>query len=107
MNLFLTAKCSDPMDLIKAIALGYIDPALEGQIIIFTCPSGQILNGCTSSTCMKNGVCEPDPREVQCTGGFITTAATNTLDTVYPQCYIDGMIIQVLHKHNNFHSSKN
>ena len=65
--------------------MGYEDPALEGQIITFTCPPGHILNGCTSSTCMGNGEWEPDPREVQCTGRFITTAATITmLGMLYP-----------------------
>ena len=73
------------MELTNALAMGYVDPALEGQIITFTCPPGQILNGYTSSACMGNGEWEPDLREVQCTGGFITTAATITmLGTVYP-----------------------
>ena len=81
----LTGKCNNPMELTNALAMGYVDPALEGQIITFTCPPGQILNGYTSSARMENGEWEPDPRGVQCTGGFITTAATFTmLGTVYP-----------------------
>ena len=47
----------------------YHDPALEGDNITFTCPTGAILNGPNSSTCMGNGEWEPDPREVNCTGG--------------------------------------
>ena len=75
------------MELTKALAMGYVDPALERQIITFTCPPGQILNGCTSSACMGNGEWEPDPREIQCTGEFITTAATISLGMVYiSQC---------------------
>ena len=56
------------MELTNALAAGYVDPALEGQIIIFTCPPGQILNGCISSTCMVNGEWEPESREVECKG---------------------------------------
>ena len=33
-----TGKCSNPMELTNALAMGYVDPALEGQIITFTCP---------------------------------------------------------------------
>jgi hypothetical protein len=64
------------MELTNALALDYVDPALEGQIVIFACPPGQILNGSTSSTCIENGEWEPDPREVECTGIPVTTGAT-------------------------------
>ena len=83
MNLFLTDKSSNPMELTNALAVGYVDPALEGQTITFTCPPGQILNECRSSMCMGNGEWEPDPQEVQCTGGCIATATTN-IGTLYP-----------------------
>ena len=66
-----------------ALAVGYEDPALEGQTITFTCPHGQILNGSNQSMCMGNGIWKPDPRYVECTGGFITTIATPTLGAVY------------------------
>ena len=33
------------MELINAVAVDYVDPALEGKIITFTCLPGQILNG--------------------------------------------------------------
>jgi hypothetical protein len=56
------------MELTNALAVGYVDPALEGQAIMFICPRGQILNGSNSATCMGNGEWEPDPREVECTG---------------------------------------
>ena len=46
--------------------VGYKDPALEGDQIAFTCPSGHEPNGSKSSTCMGNGEWEPDPREVNC-----------------------------------------
>ena len=68
MNLYLTGESSNPIEVTKALAVGYVDPVLEGQNIIFTCPSGQILNGSITSTCMENGEWEPDPQEVQCIG---------------------------------------
>ena len=54
----------DPVELImtNALTVGYVDPALEGQTITFTCPPGQILDGCRSSMCMGNGEWEPDPQ---------------------------------------------
>jgi hypothetical protein len=77
-NLYSTGKCGDPIELTNALAVGYVDPALEGQTITFTCPPGQIHNGSNSSICMGNGKWEPDPREVVhvCTGGMGTTGAT-------------------------------
>ena len=47
--------------------MGYEDPALAGESIVFTCTSGQILNGPNSSICMENGEWEPDPGELNCT----------------------------------------
>ena len=47
--------------------MGYEDPALEGESIVFTCTSGEILNGPNSSMCMGNGEWEPDPGELNCT----------------------------------------
>jgi hypothetical protein len=79
MNLYYsTDKCGDPMELTNALAVGYADPALEGQLITFTCLPGQILNGSNSFTCMGNGEWEPDPREVECTGGMGTTGTTTS-----------------------------
>lgn len=49
--------------------MGYDDPALEGDSIMFTCASGLKLGGpnSNSSTCMGNGEWDPDPGEVNCT----------------------------------------
>ena len=66
----LVGKCGDPMELTNALAVGYVEPALEGHTITFTCPPGQTLNGSNSSTCMGNGKWEPDPGEVECIGGM-------------------------------------
>ena len=64
------------MELTNALTLGYVNPALEGQTITFTCLPGQMLNGSNSATCMGNGKWERDPREVECTGIMRTTGAT-------------------------------
>ena len=66
------------MKVINALAVGYVDPALEGQTIIFIYPHGQTLNGSNSSTCMGNGEWEPDPREIECLGGMGTTGVTTS-----------------------------
>jgi hypothetical protein len=75
-SLFLADKCSDPMELTNALAVDYMDPALEGQNITFTYPLGRILNGSNSSICTGSGEWEPDPGEVECTGGMGTTGPT-------------------------------
>ena len=72
------------------VAMGYIDPALKGQNITFTCPPGQTLNGSSSSTCMGNGEWEPDPTEVVCTSTAIifdtTLVTTTTIGNVHNYC---------------------
>lgn len=47
--------------------IGYEGAALVGENVMFTCPSGQTLNGPNSSMCMGNQMWEPDPVEVNCT----------------------------------------
>ena len=70
--------CSNPMALVNNIRIvGYNDQVLEGDHITFTCPSGLVLNGSNTSTCIGNGEWEPDPREVNCiTELYMTTAAS-------------------------------
>lgn len=46
----------------------YIEPATEGSIVLFSCPSGLILTGPNSSTCVQNGEWEPDPDLIKCNG---------------------------------------
>jgi hypothetical protein len=72
MTLLPVGKCSNPMELTNALVVGYLDPALEGQNIIFACAPGQILNGSNSSMCMGNGEWKPDPIEGACTNTAIT-----------------------------------
>ena len=64
------------MELTNALVVGYDYPALQGQNITFTCPPDQMHSGSNSSSCMRNGKWEPDPREVDCTGGVETTSTT-------------------------------
>ena len=66
------------MELTNALAVGYVDSALEEQIITFSCPPGQTLNGSNSSTRMGNGEWEPDPGEVECISGMGTTGVTTS-----------------------------
>ena len=65
-----TGRCRNPKDLVymDVITEGYVDPALEGEHITFSCRNGLMLNGSESSTCMPNGEWYPDPMEVNCTG---------------------------------------
>jgi hypothetical protein len=95
MNLFHAAKCSNPVDLTSAIAVDYVDPALEGQIITFACSPGQILSGPSTSTCMGNAEWEPDPREVECTGTPVTTGATLVTATI-GTCIIHACQVMIL-----------
>ena len=70
-----TGKCSNPLELthINVMVLGYEEPSLEGNSVTFACPAGLIPTGSYSSTCMRNGEWEPNPREVTCTSGQETT----------------------------------
>ena len=82
--MYYVGKCDDPLMLIHndIIIVGYEDPALEGENITFTCPTGAILTGPNSSTCVENGEWEPDPREVECSV-FGTTSTTIPSTTLY------------------------
>ena len=60
--------------------MDYEDPALEGEIITFTCSPGLELSGPISAMCMRSGEWEPDPGEVNCTGVLNQmTAGTPTI----------------------------
>ena len=66
-----TAACRIPlMENDSVILMCYAnDPALEGTILIFSCPPGMQLIGSNITiatvTCMENGEWEPDPRELK------------------------------------------
>ena len=44
------------------------DSYIPGDNVTFYCSPGLILTGPNTSTCMRNGEWEPDPREVKCEG---------------------------------------
>ena len=60
---------------------GYESPMLEGSIITLHCNLGYVLIGSITSTCMKNGKWEPDPREVQCLGTISYSVCLPSLTT--------------------------
>ena len=53
-------------DIIEPI--GYSQPAIVGTSVTFVCPSTHVQTGPNTTTCMRNGEWEPDPRLVECTG---------------------------------------
>ena len=52
---------------VMGVNMKYGHPGVEGSIATFSCPPGLVLIGPNTSTCMKNGEWEPDPRELECT----------------------------------------
>ena len=50
----------------STIKTDYISPALEGDTVNFTCPSGFEFTGPNFSTCLENGLWLPDPIVIQC-----------------------------------------
>ena len=55
----------------SVMSLGYSSPAVEGEDVTFSCPSGLILSGSNTSTCMRNGEWEPDPEGINCDTGSV------------------------------------
>ena len=51
---------------------GYVNPAVEGISVTFSCPPGLVLTGFNASMCMRNGEWEPDPQELKCLGDLVT-----------------------------------
>ena len=81
---YYVGKCNDPLTLIHSdvIVMGYEDPALEGENITFTCPTGAILTGSNTSTYLENGEWEPDLRDVECSV-LVTSITTIPSMTLY------------------------
>ena len=68
----LAAKCDYPIlnnsnnsQIVQV--MGYVNPSLEGTTINFSCPTGQILAGPRSSTCLGNGEWEMESN-ISCIG---------------------------------------
>ena len=64
-------KCENPLinyseEFLRVI--GYMIPAREGTNVTLSCSSGLELSGPNTSTCIRNGEWEPDPREAVCQG---------------------------------------
>ena len=72
INYFI-AKCDHPRDLLSAESNvsvsaieGYNGFPIEGSIVRFSCPSGQVLFGPDSAKCTENGEWEPDLSQTMC-----------------------------------------
>ena len=71
-----TDSCGKPQiesdDILVVVGVGYdksvpdLWTVLEGTMVNYSCSSGLVHSGPTSSTCMQNGEWEPDPTEVEC-----------------------------------------
>ena len=64
----------------------YRAPALEGDIVNFTCANGLVLSGPNATTCMSNGLWEPNPRDVKCKGQHVynsLVAKTNSITIMF------------------------
>ena len=46
----------------------YVNLAIEGTSVTFSCPPGLVLTGPNTSMCMRNGEWEQDPQELKCLG---------------------------------------
>ena len=55
---------------------GYVNPAIEGTSVMFSCPPGLVLTGPNISMCMRNGEWELDPQELKCLGDYVTVMFT-------------------------------
>ena len=63
------AKCSYPLvEELGVLITEYSDPTLEGTSVTFGCPSGLVLVGSNTSTCMENGQWNPEPANAACRG---------------------------------------
>ena len=66
------ASCDYPLqdgfDFDPIQVAGYRVPALQGTIVRFSCPTGQLLKGLNMTTCTSDGKWEPDPSmgEMKC-----------------------------------------
>ena len=94
--IMLAGECSNPMALVNnnVRIIGYEDPALEGEVISFTCSFGMELNGPISSSCIRNGEWDPNPGVVNCTGVLnqITTGTSTILHMPRKFCVITSPV---------------
>ena len=60
------------MDSVTHVVYNDGELAIEGVSVTFTCPPGLVLTGPNTTTCMRNGDWEPDPRDAACVGTTAT-----------------------------------
>ena len=67
--LCVSVRCEDPLLSIaddSVIAMGYLNLAVNGTVVTFSCPPGLTLNGPDSVMCTHTGQWEPGLSEVNC-----------------------------------------
>jgi hypothetical protein len=65
----VAGRCEDPLLLISddsVMAMGYLNLAVNGTVVTFSCPPGLTLNGPASVMCTDTGQWEPPPSAVNC-----------------------------------------
>jgi hypothetical protein len=65
----VAGRCEDPLLSISddsVIAMGYLDLAVNGTVVTFSCPPGLTLSGPDSVMCTHTGQWEPAPTAVNC-----------------------------------------
>lgn len=64
----LSAACRFPLIERDVHVTKFSELLVAGTSLMFACPSGLILTGPNTTTCLENGQWEPDPSQVKCKG---------------------------------------
>ena len=75
--LCVSVRCENPLLSItddSVIAMGYLNLALNGTVVTFSCPPGLTLNGPDSVMCTHTGQWEPALSEVNCSENTNTSS---------------------------------
>ena len=72
IKLYFLVECRNPSpDIdhsVKVMGYSELEPSVIGTTVSLYCPVGMVLNGPNMSTCIEDGIWEPDIREVTCMG---------------------------------------
>ena len=70
LRFVISVKCEYPINQIEdsVRVTGFMDPAIEGTNINFSCSTGMIISGPKNSICTRNGEWKPAPNTVECMG---------------------------------------